>query len=132
MIVLKRTDKKINSVIHIADIHIRLTKRHDEYTLVFEKLYKALDKAKTLDAILVIAGDLFHNKSDLSPECVKLGSDFLKSCADRVPVILTAGNHDATLANKSRLDCITPIVDALNHPNLSKKDRCLSLRKYFV
>jgi len=118
MIVLKRTDKKINSVIHIADIHIRLTKRHDEYTLVFEKLYKALDKAKTLDAILVIAGDLFHNKSDLSPECVKLGSDFLKSCADRVPVILTAGNHDATLANKSRLDCITPIVDALNHPNL--------------
>ena len=29
MIVLKSTDKKINSVIHIADIHIRLTKRHD-------------------------------------------------------------------------------------------------------
>ena len=118
MIVVKNTDKKINSVVHIADIHIRLTKRHDEYTLVFEKLYKALDKAKTLDAILVIAGDLFHNKSDLSPECVKIGSDFLKNCADRVPVILTAGNHDATLANKSRLDCITPIVDALNHPNL--------------
>ena len=118
MIVLKNTDEKINSVMHIADIHIRLTKRHDEYTSVFEKLYNALDKAKTLNTILVIAGDIFHNKSDLSPECVKIGSDFLKNCADRVPVILTAGNHDATLANKSRLDCLTPIVDSLNHSNL--------------
>ena len=118
MIVLKNTDEKINSVMHIADIHIRLTKRHDEYTSVFERLYNALDKAKTLNTILVIAGDIFHNKSDLSPECVKIGSDFLKNCADRVPVILTAGNHDATLANKSRLDCLTPIVDSLNHSNL--------------
>lgn len=118
MIVLKNTDDKINCVMHIADIHIRLTKRHDEYISVFERFYKVLDKAKTLDAILVIAGDVFHNKSDLSPECVKIGSDFLKQCADRLPVILTAGNHDATLANKSRLDCLTPIVQALNHPNL--------------
>lgn len=118
MIVLKNTDQKINCVMHIADIHIRLTKRHDEYTSVFERFYAALDKAKTLGAILVIAGDVFHNKSDLSPECVKIGCDFLKNCADRVPVILTAGNHDATLANKSRLDCLTPIVDSLNHSNL--------------
>jgi len=118
MIVLKNTEEKINCVMHIADIHIRLTKRHDEYTSVFERFYNSLDKAKTLNTILVIAGDVFHNKSDLSPECVKIGSDFLKNCANRVPVILTAGNHDATLANKSRLDCLTPIVDSLNHPNL--------------
>ena len=118
MIVLKNTDEKIHCVMHIADIHIRLTQRHEEYKAVFQKFYAALDKAKKLNAILVIAGDIFHNKSDLSPECVKVGSEFLKNCADRVPVILTAGNHDATLANKSRLDCLTPIVDSLNHPNL--------------
>jgi DNA repair exonuclease SbcCD ATPase subunit/DNA repair exonuclease SbcCD nuclease subunit len=118
MILLKNTDSKINAIVHIADIHIRLTKRHDEYTSVFDKFYDALDKAVKLNSVLVIAGDIFHNKSDLSPECVKIGSDFLKNCADRIPTILTAGNHDATLANKSRLDCLTPIVEALNHPNL--------------
>ena len=118
MIVLKNTDEKINCIMHIADIHIRLTQRHDEYKSVFQKFYAALDKAKTLNAVLVVAGDIFHNKSDLSPECVKIGSEFLKNCADRVPTILTAGNHDATLANKSRLDCLTPIVDSLNHSNL--------------
>ena len=118
MILLKNTDSKINAVVHIADIHIRLTKRHDEYLTVFNKFYAALDKIKSLDAVLVIAGDVFHNKSDLSPECVKIGSDFLKNCADRIPTILTAGNHDATLANKSRLDCLAPIVEALQHDNL--------------
>jgi len=118
MILLKNTDSKINAVVHIADIHIRLTKRHDEYLTVFNKFYQSLEKVQKLNAVLVIAGDVFHNKSDLSPECVKIGSDFLKNCADRIPTILTAGNHDATLANKSRLDCLTPIVEALQHDNL--------------
>lgn len=119
MIVLKNTDKKIDIAIQVSDIHIRLTKRHDEYTTVFDRFYLALDKlSKNAAGICVITGDVFHNKSDLSPECVKIGGDFLKGCADRIPTILIAGNHDATLANKNRLDCLTPIVDALHHPNL--------------
>lgn len=119
MITLKDTGNKIDNVIHIADIHIRLTKRHDEYQNTFNKFYAVLDKLKNPSgAVLVIAGDVFHNKSDLSPECVKIASDFLKNCADRIPTILTAGNHDATLANKNRLDCLTPIVETLRHSNL--------------
>jgi len=119
MIVLKNTQTNIDNVVQVSDIHIRLTKRHDEYTSVFDKLYSALDKLKNnTNVICLITGDVFHNKVDLSPECVKLGSDFLKQCADRVPTILIAGNHDALLNNKSRLDSLTPIVEGLNHPNL--------------
>ena len=119
MIVLKNTDKKIDFAIQVSDIHIRLTKRHVEYTSVFDKFYGFLDKlGKNASAICVVTGDVFHNKSDLSPECVHIGIDFLKNCANRMPTILIAGNHDATLANKSRLDCLTPIVQGLNHPNL--------------
>ena len=122
MILLKNTESKIDHIIQIADVHIRLTKRHDEYIDVFNKFYESLDKLKkAAAAVLVISGDIFHNKSDLSPECVKVGADFLKSCADRLPTILTAGNHDATLANKNRLDCLTPIVNALQHQNLEQK-----------
>ena len=119
MIVLKNTGGKVDNVVQVSDIHIRLTKRHEEYVSVFERFYTVLDKLKkNTNLVCVITGDVFHNKSDLSPECVKIGSDFLKNCADRVPTILIAGNHDATLANKSRLDCLTPIVDALQHTNL--------------
>jgi len=104
-------------ILHVADIHIRLTKRHDEYADVFEKLYS---DAKMLpkNTCIAVLGDLFHSKSDLSPECVGLASEFLKNLADLRPTILIAGNHDATLSNKNRLDSLSPIVNALSHPSL--------------
>jgi len=117
MIRLQNTIKNFTNVLHIGDIHIRLVQRHQEYLEAFEKLYKAIDRTPATTLILV-AGDIFHNKSDLSPESVKLVSDFLKNLADRRPTILIAGNHDATLANKNRLDSLSPIVQALNHNNL--------------
>ena len=104
-------------VLHLADIHIRLTKRHEEYRSVFERLYKDI-KMSPENTCVAILGDVFHSKSDLSPECVSLASDFLKNVADLMPTVLIAGNHDATLANKSRMDSLSPVVNALNHKNL--------------
>ena len=104
-------------VLHVADIHIRLTKRHDEYRSVFDRLYKDITMTPQNTCVAVL-GDLFHSKSDLSPECVSLAGDFLRRLADLRPTILIAGNHDATLANKNRMDSLSPVVDALNHENL--------------
>lgn len=117
MIRLQSKIKNFTNILHIGDIHIRLVQRHDEYKEAFEKLYKAVDKTPDTTLVLV-AGDIFHNKSDLSPESVKLATDFLKNLADRRSTILIAGNHDATLANKNRLDSLSPIVDALKHETL--------------
>ena len=109
--------KEFSGILHIADIHIRLTKRHDEYSCVFSKLYDVA-KRMPVNSCITVLGDIFHSKSDLSPECVKLTGDFLKNLANIRPTIVIPGNHDATLSNKNRLDSLTPIVDALNHPNL--------------
>jgi len=109
--------KNFIGILHVADIHIRLTKRHEEYLSVFKKLYDVAHKTPPNTCIAVL-GDVFHSKSDLSPECVKLASDFLKSLADIRPTVVIAGNHDATLNNKNRLDSLSPIIDALQHKNL--------------
>jgi DNA repair exonuclease SbcCD nuclease subunit len=114
---LKSDIKEFKNVFHIADIHLRLTKRHDEYNQVFERLYKAIEKTPA-ETVVTVLGDVLHSKSDLSPECVKITSEFLQNLADRRPTILISGNHDATLANKNRLDSLSPIVDAINHKNL--------------
>ena len=114
---LKCSVTNFTNILHVADIHIRLTKRHDEYVDVFNRLYDAVDKTPKTTVVCVL-GDVFHNKSDLSPECVEIGSNFLKNLADRRPTVLIAGNHDATLANKNRMDCLSPIVNALQHDNL--------------
>jgi len=63
---LKSDIQEYKNIFHIADIHLRLTKRHDEYQQVFEKLYKAVEKTPT-ETVVAVLGDLFHSKSDLSP-----------------------------------------------------------------
>ncbi len=114
---LKSPFEKYTHILHIADIHIRLNKRHDEYREVFANLYKEIEKTPETTLVACL-GDVFHSKSDLSPECIQVATDFFKAIADIRPLILVAGNHDATLSNKSRLDSLTPLVDSLNHPNL--------------
>lgn len=114
---LKSDITEFKNIFHIADIHLRLTKRHDEYNEVFQKLYKAVERTPA-ETVVAVLGDVLHSKSDLSPECVKITTEFLQNLADRRPTVLIAGNHDATLANKNRLDSLSPIVDAINHKNL--------------
>lgn len=113
--------EKLKHVIHIADVHIRLFRRHEEYELAFEKLYtdiQQLQYADIEDYIIFLGGDIVHAKTDMSPEMVEITSKFLTRIADIAPTILIAGNHDCNLANSNRLDALTPIVNNLKHPNL--------------
>ena len=104
-------------IVHVADIHIRLTKRHDEYQAVFKNLYDEIKKTPPT-TLICVAGDVVHSKLDLSPECVQEAKDFLHSLAALRPTVLIAGNHDANLSNRSRLDSLSPIVDAMQNANL--------------
>ena len=110
--------KKINRIFHLADIHIRLYKRKDEYTDVFEQLYDSIRNNYTKGDIILVAGDLCHAKVEMSPEMVILLSSFLRNLADVCPTIIIAGNHDANLNNMDRMDAIFPIIENLKHKNL--------------
>ena len=103
---------------HVADLHIRLVKRHDEYREVLALLYDQLRSADLSEGAIVVAGDIVHAKTDMSPEMVEMASEFLKNLADIAPTIVIAGNHDLNLSNMSRLDSLSPIIKSLNHPNL--------------
>ena len=121
MSIMKKFDiniDRIDRIYHIADVHIRNVKRHNEYRTVFDRLYKYIDTTKTKNSIIYIAGDVVHSKTDLSPESVDLVSDFFTRCANLLPTIIIAGNHDCNLNNSSRLDAISPIVNAIKHPNI--------------
>ena len=107
----------VEKMVHIADVHVRLVKRHEEYREAFAKVYEYVKKTPE-KTIVLIAGDLLHSKIDLSPEAVQLASEFLKNLADTRPTILISGNHDCLLTNKTRLDSLSPIVDNLSHKNL--------------
>ncbi len=108
---------RINKLYHISDIHLRLYKRHKEYQQVFNRLFDYIKETKTEDSCIVLTGDIVHNKTDMSPELIQITSNFFSDCADLLPTVLILGNHDVNL-NSTRLDALTPIVDAVNHPNL--------------
>ena len=109
--------KSFDYIIHFADSHIRLNRRHSEYREVFERFYKDIDETPE-NTIICNLGDTLHSKVNLSPECVQMASEFLWNLAERRETIIVPGNHDALITNKNRLDSISPIVDALNHPRL--------------
>jgi len=108
----------IGKIYHVADIHIRNLKRHSEYNVVFDRLYQYISSTMEIDDIIVVAGDIVHAKTDMTPEVIEMTQKFLKSLADLLPTIVIPGNHDANLNNPSRMDAIQPIVNALNHNNL--------------
>lgn len=104
-------------IAHISDTHIRNLKYHDEYQHVFNQIYDSL-KQEQPDYI-VHTGDLAHTKTQLSPEYFEMASNFLKSLADIAPTIMILGNHDGNLKNGDRQDAVTPIVEAMQHPNFT-------------
>ena len=101
---------------HIADTHIRNLKYHDEYKQVFDQMYEALREEK-VDCI-IHCGDIAHTKTQISPEFVDMTAKFFRSLADIAPTYIILGNHDGNLKNENRQDALTPIVDALEIPDL--------------
>ena len=108
---------QVDYIVHVSDIHIRNWKRHKEYQEVFDKL-NLMVKNSPPNTIVVIGGDIVHAKTDMSPELIQMVSYFFTRLADLVPTFIICGNHDTNLNNNNRLDALTPIIDALKHPNL--------------
>ena len=110
---------KLKKIYHIADVHIRNVKRHNEYRQVFEKMFEEIRKRGTEDSIIYLAGDIAHAKLELSPELVREISWLFTECSKLCETILITGNHDCNMNNSDRLDVLTPIVEALNLPNFT-------------
>jgi DNA repair exonuclease SbcCD ATPase subunit len=109
---------KVEKIYHLADLHIRNLKRHKEYREVFQKFLNNVDKDNIEDAVIYLAGDIAHAKTEMSPELVREISWFLTECANRKHTFLITGNHDCNLNNNYRLDVLTPIVENLENERI--------------
>jgi DNA repair exonuclease SbcCD ATPase subunit/DNA repair exonuclease SbcCD nuclease subunit len=104
-------------IAHFADVHFRGLTRHNEYRKSFTDAFRKLKILKP-DVILV-AGDIVHSKTQgISPELISILTWWFKSLGEIAPTHLTLGNHDGLMMNADREDAITPIIRAINHPNI--------------
>ena len=94
----------INKVIGIADIHIPNAKGLDDLKGVAETFY---DQARKIvketggpeNVRIVVGGDLFDMKLDITNEGLLAGHEFLQALDKICPTIVIAGNHDLNLQN---------------------------------
>ncbi len=120
----------VKKIVHLADIHIRTFRMHDEYLDVFKTLMTDLTNLlvdyKREEIRIVIAGDLVHQKIVISNEQLLLGTWFLRKLEEIAPVVMIAGNHDLLENNKDRMDSITPMVQFLpdKEINYFKESKC--------
>lgn len=110
---------KINHIYHLSDIHIRRYEKHNEYEYIFEKLYEYFKKVKNENSIIVITGDLLHNKDNLTPDCIMKTWNFLNELQKIMPLFLITGNHDFVETNNHIKDSIEAI---LNDKNIDNKN----------
>ena len=119
IIMQKISDKHINYIYHLADIHIRPLSRHDEYRHVFNNLYKFLQNEKNIkESLIVICGDIIHEKDKITPELILLLREFLKNLSNITDVILFSGNHDLIENNLERvpnLEALTQDIPNINY-----------------
>jgi len=126
----------IKIILHCGDIHIPMgTRRHSEYKEVLDnfliKVKEITDDYEFGEAAVLIAGDLLHNKLEISNEMNVLVSDFLQELNIIALTLIMAGNHDIG-ANSDRVDSITPIIKMLKLKNVRYLDMELGYKSGFI
>ena len=88
-------------IVHLADIHIR-TERTDEYNEVFDRLYASIREKASPNPLIVICGDVIHERSRITPEVIRKTLNFLTNLSKIGKCILINGNHDIIENNSVR------------------------------
>ena len=108
----------IKKIIACADIHIRNLRRQEEYQ---QQLKKFIEECKGIaeqyeegEVRIVIAGDILHNKLDISGEGYTIASWLLKKLDAIAKTYVIAGNHDLNMSNVERMDPLSAIFRMCN------------------
>ena len=87
-------------IIHLADIHIRTGtetySRYYEYLTVFENLKNSLlsNNINQNNSIILVAGDIFHNKNKVENFGLNLFKQFITILTTIATTVIIPGNHD--------------------------------------
>ena len=126
----------IKKIIHCSDIHIKNFLRHEEYAIQLTKFIEECKKntqGLNKDEIrIVIAGDIIHQKNQISPELITFVATFLRQLQNIGKVIVIAGNHDLIVNNQSRKDAISSIFETAQFENTYRIDMELGYQSVYI
>jgi DNA repair exonuclease SbcCD nuclease subunit len=120
----------VKYIIACSDIHIRNLRRQEEYKECLKSFITEcenfVNKHGADSVRIVVAGDLLHNKLDISGEGYTIAAWFLRKLDAIAKTIIIAGNHDISMNNLSRLDPLSAIFTMCEFNNTIYLDRELN------
>lgn len=109
----------ITHIFHIADLHIRRGDYHKariaEYRAVFDGFLVEIaehEAIKAGTALIIIAGDVFHDKYRIESEGLLLFIDFINRALELAPILVICGNHDYLQDSPEATDLIASVIGA--------------------
>jgi DNA repair exonuclease SbcCD ATPase subunit/DNA repair exonuclease SbcCD nuclease subunit len=107
----------IERIYHLADLHITANpERKEEYEKVLERTIEIIKNDKK-EKIVVIVGDLFHEKTKPYQEANVMARNFMKKLGEICEIVIIAGNHDISINNENRTDSIEATLCNLTTKN---------------
>lgn len=109
-------------IIHLSDIHIRKgdiqSSRYAEYNTVFDNLFESIkEKTKSIssnDFIIIMTGDIFHDKNLIGNYGLTLYKKLIKGLTSLGRVIMFHGNHDRNQSDIEQPSLISSTIEIDN------------------
>ena len=110
------TKMGIKRIIHVSDLHIRSgdshVSRYEEYKIQIDRFLASVSKYEYETTIVVVTGDLFHDKSKMGPCGQLLAQQLFRGLSQvAIKTIVIMGNHDYRQDAPLEPDLITPFFD---------------------
>lgn len=117
----------VKYIISVSDIHVRNYKRMEETGEFLEKFINYcknfVKKHDANEVRIIIAGDLFDQKINVSNESITYVSWFLRRLNEIAKTYVICGNHDYLMNNSARMCSLTPVFTMSNFDNCYYLDK---------
>lgn len=106
----------IKRILHVSDLHIRSgdsqVSRYEEYKVQIDRFLAAAAKFDYDSTVIVVTGDLFHDKSKMGPCGQMLAQQLFRGLSQvAVQTVVIMGNHDYRQDAPQEPDLIKPFFD---------------------
>ena len=123
----------ITKIIACSDIHIPQLKGITE---IKEILSRFLTECKKIvegedgpeNVRIVVAGDIFHNKNQITPESIMAANWFFSELDKICKTFIVIGNHDFLMNNTGRVDSLSPLFEIGSYKQVYFLDKELGLQ----
>lgn len=125
----------IKKLVHIADIHIKTNFKPEHSEILFKFIEDLKEKVKGIpynEGRILILGDLYDQKLNISAPQNLLISKFLKELSKIFPVLIITGNHDIIVGNTQKVGPIESLINIMQADNIRYLDKELDFKSGII